>query len=175
MGPWCPISAPCDDGTMSTLTDFTATALSGEDRDLAEFAGQVVLVVNTASKCGFAPQFEGLEQLQQQFQDSGFTVLGFPSNQFKQELSDAEDVAEYCQKNYGVTFPMFATIDVNGRRAHPVYRWLRSEAGGTLGSAIKWNFTKFLVGRDGHVIKRYGSNVEPEQIAGDIRAALESQ
>ena len=157
---------------MTTLTDFTATSLEGQERDLSAFAGQVVLVVNTASKCGFAPQFAGLEALHERFHGDGFTVLGFPSNQFKQELSEAEAVAEYCQKNYGVTFPMFATVDVNGRNAHPLYRWLRSEAGGALGSAIKWNFTKFLVGRDGHVIKRYGSNVEPEQIAGDIRAAL---
>ena len=157
---------------MPTLTDFTATALTGEERALSEFAGQVVLVVNTASKCGFAPQFAGLEKLHAQFKDDGFTVLGFPSNQFKQELSDADEISEYCQKNYGVTFPMFATIDVNGRKAHPVYQWLRSEAGSSLGSSIKWNFTKFLVGRDGHVIRRYGSNTEPEQIADDIRRAL---
>lgn len=157
---------------MSSLTDFTATALTGDERSLSEFAGQVALVVNTASKCGFAPQFEGLEALHQQFQDQGFTVLGFPSNQFKQELADAEDIGDYCQKNYGVTFPMFATVDVNGRHAHPVFQWLRSEAGGALGSAIKWNFTKFLVGRDGHVIKRYGSNTEPAAIAADIEAAL---
>ncbi|MDN4481367.1 glutathione peroxidase [Demequina muriae] len=157
---------------MSSLTDFTATALTGDERSLSEFAGQVTLVVNTASKCGFAPQFEGLEALHQQFQDQGFTVLGFPSNQFKQELADAEDIGAYCQKNYGVTFPMFATVDVNGRHAHPVYQWLRSEAGGALGSAIKWNFTKFLVGRDGHVIKRYGSSTEPAAIAADIEAAL---
>ncbi|WP_062136834.1 glutathione peroxidase [Demequina aestuarii] len=157
---------------MPSLTDFTATALTGDERSLSEFAGQVALVVNTASKCGFAPQFEGLEALQQQFKDQGFTVLGFPSNQFKQELADADEIGDYCQKNYGVTFPMFATIDVNGRHAHPVYQWLRSEAGGTLSSAIKWNFTKFLVGRDGHVIKRYGSNTEPAAIAADIEDAL---
>ncbi|MFW7415602.1 glutathione peroxidase [Demequina sp. SO4-18] len=157
---------------MPSLTDFSATALTGEERSLSEFAGDVVLVVNTASKCGFAPQFEGLEALQQQFQAEGFTVLGFPSNQFKQELSEPQGISDYCQKNYGVTFPMFATIDVNGRGAHPVYQWLRSEAGGALGSAVKWNFTKFLVGRDGHVIKRYGPQTEPAAIVGDIEAAL---
>ncbi|MFN3865867.1 MAG: glutathione peroxidase [Demequina sp.] len=157
---------------MPSLTDFTATALTGEERPLSEFAGRVVLVVNTASKCGLAPQFEALELLHQQFKDEGFTVLGFPSNQFKQELSDAEGIGDFCQKNYGVTFPMFATIDVNGGRAHPVFQWLRSEAGGALGSAIKWNFTKFLVGRDGHVIKRYGPQTDPIDIEGDIEAAL---
>lgn len=159
---------------MNSPTDFSATSLAGDERDLAEFAGQVVLVVNTASKCGFAPQFEGLESLFQQFQGDGFAVLGFPSNQFKQELADSDDIAEYCQKNYGVSFPMFATVDVNGRHAHPLFQWLRSEAGGTLGSAVKWNFTKFLVGRDGHVVKRYGPNVEPLDIAADIETALAS-
>ncbi|MFW2513452.1 glutathione peroxidase [Demequina sp. SO4-13] len=157
---------------MPSLTDFTATALTGEERHLSDFAGQVSLVVNTASKCGLAPQFEGLETLHQQFQEEGFTVLGFPSNQFKQELSDAEGISDYCQKNYGVTFPMFATVDVNGKGAHPIFQWLRSEAGGALGSSIKWNFTKFLVGRDGHVIKRYGPQTEPAEIAKDIAAAL---
>ncbi len=160
---------------MSSLTDFSATSLNGDERDLTDFAGQVALVVNTASKCGFAPQFEGLESLFKQYQSDGFVVLGFPSNQFKQELADSEDIADYCQKNYGVSFPMFATVDVNGKHAHPVYQWLRSEAGGALGSAIKWNFTKFLVGRDGHVIKRYGPNVEPRDIAADIAGALTAE
>ncbi|WP_084130090.1 glutathione peroxidase [Demequina sp. NBRC 110055] len=160
---------------MPTLTDFSATALDGSEHDLAQHAGEVVLVVNTASKCGFAPQFAGLEKLHRQFADQGFSVLGFPSNQFKQELADADQVADYCQKNYGVTFPMFATVDVNGKNAHPVFQWLRSEAGGALGNAVKWNFTKFLVGRDGHVIKRYAPATEPEQIAADIQAALSAE
>lgn len=157
---------------MPSLTDFTATMLDGTECDLSAYAGQVVLVVNTASKCGFAPQFAGLETLYERFAGEGFAVLGFPSNQFKQELADADEVAQYCQKNYGVTFPMFATVDVNGKGAHPVFRWLRSEAGGALGNTIKWNFTKFLVGRDGHVIKRYAPSTEPEQMAHDIAAAL---
>ncbi|MFV0635005.1 glutathione peroxidase [Demequina sp.] len=157
---------------MPTLSDFSAQSLNGEDQDLSQYAGQVVLVVNTASKCGLTPQFEGLEALYGQFKDDGFIVLGFPSNQFKQELSDAQEIGEFCQRNYGVSFPMFATIDVNGRKAHPVFQWLRSESGGALGSAIKWNFTKFLVGRDGHVIERYAPTVEPPEIAEAIRAAL---
>ena len=160
---------------MTTLTDFTATTLQGDERDLSAYAGQVALVVNTASKCGFAPQFAGLERLYERFGDQGFVVLGFPSNQFKQEHADAESIGAHCERNYGVTFPMFATTDVNGRHAHPVFAWLRSEAGGALGSAIKWNFTKFLVGRDGHVLHRYAPSTEPEQIADDIAAALASQ
>lgn len=157
---------------MPSLTDFTATGLSGHEVPLSQFAGQLALVVNTASKCGLAPQFEGLEALHQQFKDRDFTVLGFPSNQFKQELADADDIGDFCQKNYGVTFPMFATVDVNGSKAHPVFTWLRSEAGGALSSAIKWNFTKFLVGRDGHVIQRYAPTTDPAEIAADIEAAL---
>ncbi|WP_084038033.1 glutathione peroxidase [Demequina sp. NBRC 110053] len=157
---------------MTTISDFTATALDGEERDLSAYAGRVVLVVNTASRCGFTPQFEGLEELYEQFGGDGFVVLGFPTNQFKQELSDAAEIGEFCQRNYGVTFPMFAMIDVNGKGEHALYTWLKSEAGGRLGSAIKWNFTKFLVGRDGHVVKRYGSQTEPADIADDIRAAL---
>ncbi|WP_062072307.1 glutathione peroxidase [Demequina sediminicola] len=161
---------------MSTITDFTATTLTGEDRSLNDYAGQVVLVVNTASKCGFTPQFAGLEELYQRYSKDGFTVLGFPCNQFgSQEPGEAEEIGEFCQANYGVTFPMFAKIDVNGKHADPLFTWLKSEAGGMLGSAIKWNFTKFLVGRDGHVISRYGSNTEPEQIAQDIAAALANE
>jgi len=167
-----PQRAPCDHGAMTTLTDFSATSLDGEERELADFAGQVVLVVNTASKCGFTPQFAGLEKLYARFKDQGFTVLGFPTNQFKQELADAAEISDFCQKNYGVTFPMFGLIDVNGKDEHGLFTWLKSEAGGSLGSKIKWNFTKFLVGRDGRVIKRYGSSTEPEQIADDIHAAL---
>ncbi|WP_061962622.1 glutathione peroxidase [Demequina flava] len=158
---------------MPTLTDFTATTLDGSERALSDFAGEVVLVVNTASKCGFTPQYGGLEDLHKRYSDSGFAVLGFPCNQFgHQEPGQSDEIVEFCDTTYGVTFPMFGKIDVNGKHAHPLYIWLKSEAGGTLGSAIKWNFTKFLVGRDGHVIARYGSNTEPEQIAADIDAAL---
>lgn len=158
---------------MPTLTDFTATTLTGEDVSLADFGGQVTLVVNTASQCGFTPQYAGLEELYKRYQDQGFAVLGFPCNQFgHQEPGEAGEIGEFCETHYGVTFPMFAKVDVNGKNAHPLYQWLKSEAGGMLGSAIKWNFTKFLVGRDGHVIARYGSNTEPEQIAADIDKAL---
>ncbi|MFZ2504410.1 MAG: glutathione peroxidase [Nocardioides sp.] len=158
---------------MTTLSDFTATSLSGEPRTLADYAGQVVLVVNTASKCGFTPQLEGLQQLHEQYAARGLAVLGFPCNQFGgQEPGTADEIGEFCQANYGVSFPMFGKIDVNGSAAHPLYQWLRSEAGGLLGSRIKWNFTKFLIGRDGHVLKRYAPTATPAQLAEDIEAAL---
>lgn len=158
---------------MTTLYDFTASTLAGEQRSLADYRGKVVLVVNTASKCGFAPQFGGLEQLYTTHADAGLVVLGFPSDQFAgQEYDDDAQIAEFCQINYGVTFPMFAKIDVNGRGAHPLYQWLRSESGGLLGDAIKWNFTKFLVDREGRVVRRYAPTVEPSAIEPDIRALL---
>ena len=158
---------------MTTLHDFDATTLDGRDLSLSEYRGKVVLVVNTASKCGLAPQFEGLEELYRTHRDAGLVVLGFPSDQFaKQEYDDAGEIADFCQINYGVSFPMFAKIDVNGRAAHPLYTWLRKEAGGTLGNAIKWNFTKFLVDRDGRVVRRYAPTVEPAAIDEDIRALL---
>lgn len=160
---------------MTSLSDFSATALSGEERALSDFAGQVVLVVNTASKCGLTPQYTGLEKLHQEFQDDGLAVLGFPCNQFaNQEPGSAEDIQEFCEANYGVTFPMFAKVDVNGKNEHPLFTWLKKGTRGVVGKAITWNFTKFLVGRDGQVIKRYGPNVEPADIADDIRAALAS-
>lgn len=158
---------------MTKLADFTANTLAGEERSLADFDGQAVLVVNTASKCGFTPQYAGLQELFDKYGEQGFTVLGFPSNEFAgQEPGSSDDIEEFCQVNYGVTFPMFQKIKVNGKNAHPLYKWLKTEQGGVLGDAIKWNFTKFLVGRDGQVLKRYGSNVEPADIAGDIEAAL---
>ena len=158
---------------MTTLHDFTATTIKGEERSLSEYAGQVALVVNTASKCGFTPQFAGLEGLYEELAPEGFVVLGFPCDQFAhQEFDDAESIESFCQLNYGVSFPMFAKIDVNGASAHPVYRWLRTEKGGLLGSAIKWNFTKFLIGRDGTVLRRYAPSVEPADLRADIRAAL---
>ncbi|MGN6781312.1 MAG: glutathione peroxidase [Marmoricola sp.] len=160
---------------MTTIADFSARTLGGEELSLSTYAGKVVLVVNTASQCGFTPQYEGLEELHRRYADQGLVVLGFPCNQFGgQEPGDAEQIGAFCEKNYGVSFPMFDKIDVNGDDAHPLYRWLRSEKGGVLGDAIKWNFTKFLVGRDGQVIKRYGSTTKPEKISGDIEAALES-
>ena len=158
---------------MTTITDFSATRIDGTEQSLTDYAGQVTLVVNTASKCGFTPQFAGLEQLQQTYGSQGFTVLGFPCNQFaNQDPGSNDEIGAFCQRKYDVTFPMFAKIDVNGAKAHPLYKWLRAEKGGRLGSAIKWNFTKFLVGRDGNVIKRYGSSTKPEEIAADIEAEL---
>ena len=158
---------------MTALTDFTAQTLTGEEQKLAEYAGQVVLVVNTASQCGFTPQFAGLESLYEKYREQGLVVLGFPCNQFGgQEPGDAEQIGSFCQRNYGVTFPMFEKIEVNGDNAHPLFEWLRSEKGGLMGSKIKWNFTKFLIGRDGQVIKRYGPTTAPEKIADDIEKAL---
>ncbi|MBM6405670.1 glutathione peroxidase [Phycicoccus sp. CSK15P-2] len=159
---------------MTVLQDFSATTLQGAPKDLDDYAGQVVLVVNTASKCGFTPQYEGLERLWQEFRDQGLVVLGFPCNQFgSQEPGGADEIGEFCQMNYGVTFPMFEKVDVNGDDAHPLFQWLRREARGALGSEkIKWNFTKFLVGRDGAVITRFGSNTKPEKLRGPIEKAL---
>lgn len=158
---------------MTTLHDFTATTIDGEDRPLSAYDGHVALVVNTASQCGFTPQLEGLEQLHQQYAGQGLAVLGFPCNQFgNQDPGSDEEIGAFCQKNYGVSFQMFSKVEVNGEDAHPVYRWLRAEKSGLLGEKIKWNFTKFLVGKDGRVIKRYGSTTKPEKIASDIEKAL---
>jgi len=156
-----------------TLSDFTATTITGDDQPLESYAGKVALVVNTASKCGFTPQFEGLEKLHQEYADQGLVVLGFPCNQFgSQDPGSNEEIGEFCERNYGVSFPMFEKVDVNGDDAHPLFSWLREEKGGVLGDAIKWNFTKFLVGKDGTVIRRYGSTTKPEKIASDIEKAL---
>jgi glutathione peroxidase len=158
---------------VSTLSDFSATTLTGEDQPLSTYDGRVALVVNTASECGFTPQFAGLEELYASYSDKGLVVLGFPCNQFgEQEPRDESQIGEFCERNYGVTFPMFAKVDVNGDDAHPLFDWLKSEAGGLLGGKIKWNFTKFLVGRDGTVLKRYGSTTAPDAIAKDIEDAL---
>jgi len=158
---------------MTSLHDFTATAIDGSDTDLSSYDGQVVLVVNTASKCGFTPQYEGLQKLQDTYADRGFAVLGFPCDQFAhQEPGSEDEIAAFCEKNYGVTFPMFAKIDVNGDDAHPLYQWLKSEQGGLIGEKIKWNFTKFLVGRDGQVVDRFAPTTKPEKLTGDIEAAL---
>ncbi|MCU1499689.1 MAG: glutathione peroxidase [Acidimicrobiales bacterium] len=158
---------------MTNLSDFSATAIDGTEKPLADFEGKAVLVVNTASKCGFTPQYKGLEELHQRYAERGLVVLGFPCDQFgHQEPGTEADIQEFCEINYGVTFPLFAKVDVNGADAHPLFKWLKAEKGGTLGSKIKWNFTKFLVGTDGAPIKRYGSATKPEKIAADIEAAL---
>ena len=158
---------------MTKLSDFEARTITGQDQDLSAYLGQVVLVVNTASKCGFTPQFGGLEQLYTDLRDEGFVVLGFPCDQFaNQEFAEDSETAEFCQLNYGVSFPMFAKVDVNGAEAHPLFAWMRSEKGGVLGDAIKWNFTKFLVDRSGRVVRRYAPTVKPDAIEADIRALL---
>ena len=159
---------------MSSLSDFHAATLTGTDQDLSAYAGDVVLVVNTASTCGFTPQYAGLEELYAAHKDEGFVVLGFPCNQFgAQEPGTEDEIGEFCQLNYGVSFPMFAKIEVNGPEADPLYRWLCAEAPGLLGSkAIKWNFTKFLVGKDGQVIRRYAPTDAPKDLEQDIEQAL---
>ncbi len=158
---------------MSTLFDFTATRIDGSPEPLADYRDQVVLVVNTASKCGFTPQYQGLQELQQRYADRGFTVLGFPCDQFAhQEPGEDAQIADFCSDRFGVTFPMFAKVEVNGAGAHPLYEWLRHQRRGVLSNRIKWNFTKFLLGRDGLVIARYAPTVKPADIAAPIEAAL---
>lgn len=154
--------------------DFTATALDGQSVDLNRYRGKALLIVNTASACGFTPQYQGLEELQRRYGEQGLVVLGFPCNQFgHQEPGSEAEIGAFCEKNYGVTFPMFAKVDVNGDGAHPLFRFLKGEAPGVLGTeAIKWNFTKFLVGRDGAVVKRYAPATKPDDIAGDIGKLL---
>jgi glutathione peroxidase len=158
---------------VQTLSDFSARAITGDDLALSRYAGKVVLVVNTASHCGFTPQYEGLEALYEKYERQGLVVLGFPCDQFgHQEPGDDSAIDEFCKLNFGVTFPMFSKIEVNGEDAHPLYSWLRKEKSGVLGDAIKWNFTKFLVGRDGTVISRYAPTTTPDKMAADIEAAL---
>ncbi|KAF0131468.1 MAG: glutathione peroxidase [Methylocystaceae bacterium] len=157
-----------------TLFDIEATTIDGQPKKLADYAGKAMLVVNVASRCGFTPQYAGLEALYRKFADRGFVVLGFPCNQFgAQEPGSEKEIASFCSANYDVTFPLFGKVDVNGENAHPLYRLLKREAPGILGSeAIKWNFTKFLVDREGHVVKRYAPTDTPEQIAKDVEAVL---
>lgn len=157
-----------------SVYDFTVKASNGEEVDLSEYKGQALLIVNTASKCGFTPQFAGLEEIWQEYKDQGLTVLGFPCNQFgNQDPGTNEEITEFCQVNYGVTFPMMAKIDVNGSDADPLYKWLTSEATGVLGTKkIKWNFTKFLIDPEGNVVERIGSRDEPEKIKPDIEKVL---
>ena len=159
---------------MSSLHDFSAPRIDGQDWDLKDLQGRVVLVVNTASACGFTPQFAGLERLHQAYAARGLTVIGFPCNQFGgQDPNPEAQILSFCQKNYGVSFAMMSKVEVNGAGAHPLFQWLTRSAPGLLGTqAIKWNFTKFLVGKDGQVIRRYGSMDKPESLASDIEAAL---
>ena len=159
---------------MPTVYDFDAQTIDGRTVPLRQYEGKVMLIVNTASACGFTPQFAGLEELHQRYGSQGLVVLGFPCNQFgSQDPGSNDEIASFCQLNYGVSFPMMAKVDVNGAQASPLYRWLCAEAPGLLGSkAIKWNFTKFLVGKDGRVIRRYAPQDAPKKLAGDIEAAL---
>jgi glutathione peroxidase len=158
---------------MSSIYDFTATSLAGDDVPLRRFEGQVLLIVNTASACGFTPQYKGLEALQQSLAPRGFSVLGFPCNQFgSQEPGDATQIEQFCSTNYGVTFPMFAKIDVNGNDAHPLYQYLKNAKSGLLGASIKWNFTKFLVDRSGQVVARHAPTTKPEGLVKEIEGLL---
>ena len=159
---------------MTTLYDFQAQSINGETVNFSDYKGKALLIVNTASACGFTPQFAGLEALQQEFASQGLVVLGFPCNQFgSQDPGSNQDIGAFCQKNYGVSFPMMAKIDVNGAQAHPLFQWLKTQAPGVLGSeGIKWNFTKFLVNRQGQVVKRYASLDKPASMSADIAAAL---
>jgi glutathione peroxidase len=161
---------------MTDLYSHRLTMIDGRETSLAEWQGKVLLIVNTASECGFTPQFAGLEELYKRFSPRGLVVLGFPCNQFGgQEPGDAAQIGAFCQRNYGVTFPMHAKIEVNGHGAHPLFKHLKREAKGVLGTeAIKWNFTKFLVDRDGRVVRRYGPRDTPEAIAKDLEAMLAS-
>ena len=159
---------------MTSIYDFSAVLPDGSKVPLSDYRGRVLLIVNTASKCGFTPQYEGLERLYSDLQDRGLVVLGFPCNQFgKQEPGSAEEIASFCSLNYGVTFPIFAKIDVNGPDAAPLYTWLKDRAPGLIGTkAIKWNFTKFLVGRDGQVADRFAPTTKPDELRGAIEALL---
>ena len=165
---------PATTAAPSPLDSFEVLQMDGQVLPLRQFQGQVLLIVNTASACGFTPQFGGLEKLHESYADQGLVVLGFPCNQFgAQDPGSNDEIASFCQLNYGVSFPMMAKIDVNGANASPLYQWLAAEAPGLLGSkAIKWNFTKFLVGKDGRVIRRYAPQDAPKKLAGDIEAAL---
>ncbi|WP_100261171.1 glutathione peroxidase [Qipengyuania seohaensis] len=159
---------------MTTIADFTVANNKGEEVDLSDKLGKVLLVVNTASKCGFTPQYDGLEKLFQEYSDKGFEVMAFPCNQFgNQEPGDAEEIEQFCKVNFGLTFPLMAKVDVNGEDASPLFDWMKAEKPGLMGSrSIKWNFTKFLIDRDGKVVKRYGPNDAPKSIANDIEKLL---
>ena len=158
---------------MTSVYDFAATDISGVEQALADYRGRVLLIVNTASQCGFTPQYGPLQELYDTYSGRGLVILGFPCDQFgHQEPGDEGEISEFCESQFGITFPMFSKIDVNGKNAHPLYKWLKSEKSGVLGGAIKWNFTKFLVDRNGKVVERYAPNTEPAEIAGDIQKLL---
>ena len=159
---------------MATIYDYSAAAIDGKTVPLSDYKGQVLLIVNTASECGFTPQYAGLEALYRELKPLGFSVLGFPCNQFgAQEPADEKDIAQFCSKNYDVTFPMFAKVDVNGNSAHPLFRYLQAAKAGVLGSEpIKWNFTKFLIDRQGNVVGRFGSSTKPTALEEPIRQLL---
>jgi len=158
---------------MAKIYDYKALSNSGQEVDFAQFEGKVLMIVNTASKCGFTPQYDGLEELYKKYKDQGLVIIGFPCDQFAhQEPGTDEEIAEFCRLNHGVTFPLMSKIEVNGEGAHPIYQYLKSAAKGTLGSAIKWNFTKFLINRDGTVVKRYAPAVKPEKMEDDIKEML---
>lgn len=158
---------------MTKIYDYTVKDTFGDDYSLENIKGKVALIVNTASKCGFTPQFEGLEELYQEYKDDGFIILGFPSNQFgKQDPGTNEEIRDFCQINYGVSFPMMEKIDVNGDNEDPLYTYLKDEQGGVLSGKIKWNFTKFLIDRDGNVVDRYAPTTKPEDIKEDIEKLL---
>ncbi|MDD2406276.1 MAG: glutathione peroxidase [Sphaerochaetaceae bacterium] len=157
-----------------TLYDFSLKALDGSDFNLTSLKGKVVLIVNTASKCGFTGQYAGLEQLHRQYGDKGLQIIGVPCNQFaNQEPGSSSEIAEFCKLTYDVSFPLMAKVDVNGKNADPLFVWLKKQAPGTLGSSVKWNFTKFLVQKDGRTVKRYAPTVEPDSLKGDIEKALQ--
>lgn len=158
---------------METVYDFTVKMTDGNEKSMREYEGKILLIVNTASKCGFTPQFEGLQKLYEKYKEQGFVVLGFPCDQFKnQEFSNIDETLQFCQKKYGVTFPMFAKIDVNGEKEHPLYTFLKDQKGGLLSKNIKWNFTKFLVDRNGKVVERYSPTTKPSKIEEDIVSIL---
>ncbi|EMW0510338.1 glutathione peroxidase [Enterobacter mori] len=160
---------------MTRFYQFTATSLDARPILMADYAGKVILVVNTASQCGFTPQYAGLEALYKKYADRGLVVLGFPCNQFgKQEPGGADEISKTCHINYGVSFPMFEKVEVNGSAAHPLFRYLKNELPGVLGGRIKWNFTKFLIGRNGEPLKRFAPMTKPEKMEAAILAALES-
>lgn len=161
---------------MTNIYQFEAELLEGENKSFSDYEGKVLLIVNTASKCGFTPQFAGLEKLYEKYNNQGFEVLGFPCNQFGgQDPGSNEQIGEYCQRNYGVKFPMFAKVDVKGPEAHAIFRYLTNNSKGILGNGIKWNFTKFLINKKGDVINRYAPTTKPEDIEKDIEAALAGQ
>lgn len=158
---------------MTSIYDFTVKDINGKDFEMSSLKNKVVLIVNTASKCGFTPQFEGLEKLYKEYKDKDFVIIGFPCNQFGgQDPKDNSEIASFCELNYGVTFPMMAKIKVNGKEEHPLYTYLKSQKGGLMGDRIKWNFTKFLISKDGEVVDRFAPKIKPEELVEEIEKLL---